>query len=228
MQLIAIAVSCLIVLCGVGYALYTYFDSRRTVTNLLEQVGRALNLVRAPASATIFEARRNLVGLAAEPVAQGEWLGIPVELTFLPKAGAICEKSVTGVTLVWPKPVARVGIDRHQTLGEPNDLIERHPSLGRAATSDENGPRWVKDPWFGPSKVWGRQDELDRVLGPAVRAKLQTFPRELAVVYFHDRVMVMQWYGLEHVPSIVQQAFDLGIACLEMLAPRQQVERARP
>jgi hypothetical protein len=222
-QIVAMVLGCLIVIAIPAWIAYSYFGSRKAVTDLLDKVGASLSLARVPATATIWEAGRKTVGLGAQPVAQGQRRGIPVELTYLPKAGAVNDEATTKVRLIWPTSVAvHVALDREATRNEDNRLLERHPGLGKALTLDPGDAqmRWINDPWFGPSMVTGSQAELDRVLNPTVRDQLKTFPRKLAVVLFYGRLMEITWYGLESDPSVVAQAFDLGIACLERLAPR--------
>jgi hypothetical protein len=216
-----------LVVVAAAMALMLYFAVRPGILEgrRIDRVCSLMLLKRAKATDSIWKAQQEIgnqfgvLTMGAPPVAQGERNGVPVQVQFHPDLGEHSEEKATSVMVVWPRVVsAGVSFDRVAPRGEPTKLVKMFPLLARAAAASPF--RYIDRPWFGRADVSGSDVELERVFNPRIRALLDTFPRRLAVVTFVDRVLILQWFGLEDDLTVIEQAFQLGAKCLELLAPR--------
>ena len=119
--------------------------------------------------------------------------------------------------------MGKTGFDRLSILDDPPEkLIEKILALGveRLLVAGDAELNRVNHPWLGRTRIWGREADIARLLSPTIQAKLITLPRRLATVYIDDQAMVISWFGVESEGGVIQQAFEIGIDCLEALSPR--------
>lgn len=183
-------------------------------------------LKKARLTDSIWDAQRSaghqfgVVSFTSPWVAQGERGGIRVQVQFYPGVGEYGEESATSVLLIWPRPVSTGALlDRIMSLGDSSKGPIR--TIPFVKTSPFNPYRHIDHPWFGRSYAMGTDAEIERVFNPQIRAKLDAFPRRLAIVQVMDHAMTIEWFGQEDDLGIIEQAFKIGIDCLETLAPRK-------
>ncbi len=201
-----------------GLAVYFLLYESRKRAQILDRLAQSLGFHTSTIAESICPAIRKQSAAILRPqaVIQGEREGIPIEVTVDP--GRSLQEGgfpTTSALFVWPKSVTAPGrmarISPMAGEAEPkpkSDLVRRLM----------NG--FADDPTFGWSYVQGAQEDLDRVFTPVVRAKLQSLPRPVAIVWFSEQSLEITWKGVEEDPELFEETFKIGIACLESLAPR--------
>lgn len=179
----------------------------RQVSGIVDPLAKAARLQQTTAESSIWTQFRNDNSkrvFARWPVAQGQRRGFPVELSA--SGGAKDRAALTWVVVAGSKQIveAPAGIARMSMY-----TFTASPGL-RPANAD----------WFPDGGLWGSPADVARAFPPAVATRLRGFPRELAVVALEARVIVIQWFGAESDPAMVERAFDLAIECLQLLSPR--------
>jgi hypothetical protein len=88
---------------------------------------------------------------------------------------------------------------------------------------------WRADlPFFGASIVAGEESEVERAFGPLTASRLESLPVQLSSVEFFGRALVLTWSGMETDPKVIEQAFAIGIDCLQSLQVARPHARTAP
>jgi len=218
-QITRTVVACVAAAVAVGLAVYFPLRDLRKRNRLLDRLAVSLGFRACKANDILPPSMQNPYEIVRQPAICGERQGIPIQVT-VSQSRTIGDDGgypTTSVVFVWPKPVMTPGTWVHidRSAGE-SDPKPKSGLLRRISDVDS----FADDPTFGWSRIKGTPAELDRVFTPKVRGALQRLPRPFAGVSCHDGILALTWKGVDEDRAIFEQSFNIGIGCLESLAPR--------
>jgi hypothetical protein len=192
----ALLVGCFLFCVAVfGWVILTYGKSRRALSGLASSMG----LVEvAPRRCALG---RHDHGTLSQPsrAAAGQRDGVRVELMFSPKQGR-SGPNVTVVGVVAATP--------------PGFGVQLHRS--RAWTLPV-GNAWI--PFSGPlaatHRAAGHPLHIETLLTSPLQSRILAFPRELEELGVYDGAATLVWRRFETDRSVIEEAFRLGLACLQ-------------
>ena len=179
----------------IGWVILAWGKSRRALSALAEPLG----LVElAPRQCAL---RWHDHGTLSAPsrVAAGQRNGVRVELMFCPRQGR-SGPNVTVVGVVAPIP--------------PNFCVQLHRSrLWRAPI----GCTWI--PFSGPlATIYGAVGDplhVKKLLTLELQSRINAFPRKLEELDVQEGSAALVWRRYETDRSVIEEAFQLGLACLQ-------------
>jgi hypothetical protein len=157
--------------------------------------------------------RRHDSSTLTEPsrAAVGQRNGVQVELMLCPKLGRTNTK-ITVVGVVGSIP-PDLWVDVHRCGGHLPLFVSWTPFGGPLSTD---------------FRASGRPEHVLGLLTAPLQSEILAFPRELLKLGVGDGVVTLVWKGFETDPALVEQAFRLGLLCVQTALWAVQGGRARP
>lgn len=196
----------LVAMAGAGWL--TVFRPAAKARVALEELARRTGLVGQTARESAWPRLRTMgegtFGRLTLPSARGEREGLRVEVGTVPDLGR-GHPAMTWVAIFAAAEIVKGSTGLSREAGQQLAAALRLGSDTRPVHLD----------WFGEGVTWGSAAEFERAFRSPTTGLLRHFSRPWATILFDGQVLLLQWFGLERDAAVIEEAFRIGVACVQ-------------